>query len=100
MISKEEVKHIAQLARLGISQEEEKALQNDLSSILDYFSLLQKVKTDNVEPLFHPGNNMVEVSADILRKDKAEERDEELTKKIRKNFPEEEKGYLKVKAIL
>src|SRR3989344_8495935 len=41
MISKDEVKHIALLARLGLSDEELQAMQKDLSGVLDFFRELQ-----------------------------------------------------------
>jgi len=42
MISKEEVQHIAKLARLELTEKEVEKMQKDLSSILDYFNLLKK----------------------------------------------------------
>ena len=53
MINKKEVNHIAKLARLGISEKEEKKFQKDLSSILDYFNCLQEVDVSGKEPTFH-----------------------------------------------
>lgn len=46
----EEVQHIADLARIGISDEEKKRFQEDLGSILDYIDTLQKVDVSGVEP--------------------------------------------------
>ena len=42
MISKEEVEHIAKLARLELTGKEVEKMQKDLSAILDYFDLLKK----------------------------------------------------------
>ena len=42
MISKEEVEHIAKLARLELAPVEIEKMQKDLSAILDYFNLLKK----------------------------------------------------------
>ena len=42
MISKEEVQHIAKLARLELTEKEAEKMQKDLSEILDYFDLLKK----------------------------------------------------------
>ena len=41
MISKEEVEHIAKLARLELTEKEIEKMQKDLSAILDYFDLLK-----------------------------------------------------------
>lgn len=41
MISEDEVKHIAKLARLELTEKEIEKMQKDLSEILDYFNLLK-----------------------------------------------------------
>ena len=43
MISKDEVKHIAKLARLELTEKEVEKMQKDLSEILGYFDLLKRV---------------------------------------------------------
>jgi len=43
MISKEEVKHIAKLARLELTEKEIEKMQADMSEILGYFDLLKNV---------------------------------------------------------
>ena len=43
MISKEEVKHIAKLARLGFGSKEVENLHKELSKILDYMEKLNEV---------------------------------------------------------
>src|SRR3990167_7228214 len=52
MLTDKEVKHIASLARIKISEKEEKSLQKDLSSILEYIEKLNQVDTTGVEPLY------------------------------------------------
>jgi len=42
MISKQEVEHIAKLARLELTEKETEKIQKDMSAILDYFDLLKK----------------------------------------------------------
>lgn len=54
MITKEEVKHIAGLARLGINDAEVVKMQKDLSSVLAYAKKLIKVDVSGVEPTSHP----------------------------------------------
>ena len=46
----EEVKHIANLARLELSEDELKRYRGQLSAILDYFQQLESVDTENVPP--------------------------------------------------
>jgi aspartyl-tRNA(Asn)/glutamyl-tRNA(Gln) amidotransferase subunit C len=49
MISKEEVEHIAKLARLELTQTEITKMQKDMSAILDYFDLLKKAPRAKTE---------------------------------------------------
>lgn len=49
-LTKEQVEHIAKLARLKLSEAEIAKFQTQLSGILDYVEQLNEVGTDNVEP--------------------------------------------------
>jgi aspartyl-tRNA(Asn)/glutamyl-tRNA(Gln) amidotransferase subunit C len=49
-ITLEEVRHIAQLARLRLTQEEEKRYTEQLSAILDYAARLREIDTSAVPP--------------------------------------------------
>lgn len=49
-LSRAEVEHIAELARLALSEEEKALYQEQLSAILDYFSRLQELNTDAIPP--------------------------------------------------
>jgi len=53
-LSQEDVRWVAHLARLELSDAELETMARQLSSILDYVNLLQQVNTDGVEPLAHP----------------------------------------------
>lgn len=53
MISREEVLHIAKLAKLRLSEEEVGLFQEQLGKILEYFRKLEEVDTAGVEPLKH-----------------------------------------------
>ena len=50
----DEVKKVARLARLELSEADLGRMQAQLSAILDYVDQLQKLDTDGVEPLAHP----------------------------------------------
>ena len=52
-LSADEVRWVAQLARLHLSEPELAALTRDLSAILDYVAQLQTLDTDAVAPLAH-----------------------------------------------
>lgn len=49
-LSLEEVRHIAALARLKLSPEEERRFQHQLSDILEYAERLQAVDTEDISP--------------------------------------------------
>ena len=49
MITKKEVQHIAELARLGTNDKEIEKTQKELSSILDYMDKLTKADDEGVE---------------------------------------------------
>jgi aspartyl-tRNA(Asn)/glutamyl-tRNA(Gln) amidotransferase subunit C len=49
-ISREEVEHVAKLARLEISEAEKEAFSKQLSAILTYMEQLRKLDTTGVEP--------------------------------------------------
>jgi aspartyl-tRNA(Asn)/glutamyl-tRNA(Gln) amidotransferase subunit C len=49
-----EVRWVAQLARLDLSESDLALLTRQLSAIMDYVNQLQQVNTDGVEPLAHP----------------------------------------------
>ena len=50
LISREQVEHVAMLARLGLSDDEKARLQVQLSSILEYMAALSQVDTSTIPP--------------------------------------------------
>lgn len=52
-ISKDDVKYIAHLARLGLSEEEIKHFQTQLEVILQYIDKLKELDVSRVEPMAH-----------------------------------------------
>lgn len=47
------IKHIAKLANLPITQKEEKNLEAQLTETLDYIAMLNEIDTKNVQPTAH-----------------------------------------------
>ncbi|MDP3882917.1 MAG: Asp-tRNA(Asn)/Glu-tRNA(Gln) amidotransferase subunit GatC [Candidatus Staskawiczbacteria bacterium] len=92
MISKEEVRHIAKLARLELTEEEITKMQKDLSQILDYFDLLKSATA----PLKQGSGETRK--ANVLRLDEAMH--SQLSDKIIEAAPDKKDGYYKVKTIL
>lgn len=52
-ISKQEVEHVARLARLELSEKEKDQLTDQLSNILTYVEKLNELDTRGVEPTAH-----------------------------------------------
>jgi len=93
MISKDEVKHIAGLARVGLDEKEVEKYSKDISSILDWMEQLKEVDVTGVEPTAH-----ITGLENIVREDKAASFENKGG--IIKLFPEGKDGYDKVKSIL
>lgn len=54
MITRDTVRHVAKLARLAFTPDEEARLTEELGSILGYVEQLAEVDTAGVEPTAHP----------------------------------------------
>ena len=52
-LSIDQVRWVAHLARLELTDDEATTFTRDLTAIVDYVNQLQSVNTDNVEPLAH-----------------------------------------------
>lgn len=92
-ISKQDVEHVALLARLELSEEEKEAYTQQLNSILGYMEKLNALDTNNVEPTAHvlPMDN-------VFREDKV---DSGLPReKALQNAPAVEEGQFKVPRIV
>ncbi len=87
------VKHVANLVRLGISEEEAQIFSGQFSSIIDYFNMLNEVDTETIIPASDVAN-----AENVLREDVVKpsmDREEFL-----KNAPQSERGYVKVPTVL
>lgn len=69
-LSKDEVRRIAELARIGISDAEAQAVQAQLNDIFELIGRMQKIDTDGIEPMSH-----AQGSALRLREDEVTETD-------------------------
>lgn len=92
VIDKKTLEHLAELARLELPEEQEKKFVEDLSKILDYFKQLQEVDTTGIEPM----TGGTELRS-VTREDIVGRTDD--TGKGKSEFPENEKGYLKVPPV-
>lgn len=53
MIDREQVKHVARLARLSLSEEQESRMTEQLSGILEHVEKIAGLDLDGVEPTTH-----------------------------------------------
>lgn len=98
MLTDKEVKHIATLARIKLSEQEEEHFKKDLSSILGYVETLNKVPTDNVEPLYQVTGITNATRSDEPRGSFV--MNDELKRTLIEQAPSHENDYIKVKAVL
>jgi len=93
MISREEVLHIAKLAKLKLSEEEVDLFREQLGKILEYFKKLEEVDTEGVEPLKH-----VIVTENVFRED--ESQDSVPPEEALKNAPKRRDDYFEVPKVI
>jgi aspartyl-tRNA(Asn)/glutamyl-tRNA(Gln) amidotransferase subunit C len=67
MIDREQVLHVARLARLELSEEEVERMASELSGILDHVDRISELDLDGVEPTSH-----VVALENVLRADEPE----------------------------
>ena len=95
MLKKEEVKHIAALARIGLREKDIDKYQKDISSILDYFKKMEELDTEGIEPIGH-----ITGRSNVLREDRENDFGSIGKDAIAKNAPELKSGQFKVKSVL
>lgn len=92
-LSEEEVEHIADLARLRLTEVEKKRYGQQLSAILDYFTQLQRLDTGGI-----PATSSVLPARSVLRRD--ESRPGLTFEKLLGNAPESESDQFRVPPVL
>ena len=92
-ISRDEVRHIGQLARIALAEAEVDRLAIQLSDIVDHFDTLSAVDTEEVDPTAHPLPILNVMRADSVTPSLP--RDDVLS-----NAPEVEDGLIRVRAVL
>ena len=93
MITKEQVEHIAGLAKLKFSDEEIDAFTNKFSDIVKYVEKLEEVNTRDVEPTYQVYEYNQRFREDIVK--------EGLTREeVLQNTLEQQYGYFKLLKIL
>ncbi len=93
-ISIQQVKELAKLARLGLTDQEEETMSQEMTAILSYAQMLDEVNTEKVQP-----TSQVTGLDNIFRLDKIKKSEIQIKKKL-ENTPNKEKNFIKVKKIL
>ncbi len=65
-ISREQVRHVARLARLELTSQEEERLQTELSEMLTYVDQLNQCDTSKVEPTAQVGESGTPMRDDLV----------------------------------
>lgn len=90
-LSKEEVQHIARLARIGLTEEEENRFQKDLSGVFGLIEELQEAKLDN---------GMLDRKTRETNRTRSDEATpSEMGADITKEFPASKDGFNKVRTV-
>ena len=92
-ISSNEVKKVAQLARLELNQNEIQNHAQQLEKILDYIKQLEKIDTENI-----PCTTRAIEVVNVLRKD--QKKDYKNTEELLNLAPSREKTFFKVPKII
>lgn len=92
-LSREEVLHIALLARLGVTKAEVEKLSEQLSNILENFEILQQVDTADVSPTAQSIALENVISEDEVRQSIPPDQ-------VLANAPKREGDFFRVRAVL
>jgi len=92
-LSREEIRHLATLVRLGISDDEADRFGEQLSDILEAFEVLQQVDTTDVPPTAHSIALESVMREDVSAPSLPEE-------EVLANAPNREDDYFRVRAVL
>ena len=95
-ITIDEVKRIAALSRIAITEAEASAMAIELGGIVEFVEQLQKVDTTGVEP-----TSQVTGLEDVWRPDTIRPASENIVQaELLKNAPAQQDGYIKVRRVM
>jgi aspartyl-tRNA(Asn)/glutamyl-tRNA(Gln) amidotransferase subunit C len=94
-LTKPQVQHIAELAKLDLQKAEIEKFRQQLSSILEYVELLNEVDTSNIEPTAQTTG-----LKNVFREDKPSKKEVLTQGEVLANAPEKQEGFIKTKAVL
>ena len=92
-VTKNDVKKIAELARLEFNESELENYTREMNKMLDYVDKLNELDTENIQPLSHPIENTNVFRDDEVKK--STKREDAL-----KNAPDKSSEYFKVPKVI
>ena len=92
------IKNLAELAKINLSNEELEKFKDQIKDIIDHFSSLKKIDTNNFNSNYWEIDKNKVVELDELRKDEVTKSFE--INEIFQNAPENENGFFKIRKIL
>jgi aspartyl-tRNA(Asn)/glutamyl-tRNA(Gln) amidotransferase subunit C len=92
-VTRKDVEHIAELARLKFAEAEIDSYTEQLNEILNYIEKLNELDTENVEPLSHPVEGF-----NVFRED--EVKPSVSTGEALKNGPEKDEHFFNVPKVI
>lgn len=92
-LSDAEVRHVAMLARLALTDSQVETLREELNSILGHIESIQQLDLEGVEPMTHAIPMVNETRADVVRPG--------ITRELAlRNAPDSENGAFKIPRIV
>lgn len=91
-INKQDVEHVANLARLELTEDEKSRFTQEIGEILNYANELSKASTENITPI-----SQISGLSNMARKDEIKNPLGE--GQLLENAPSRENGYIKVKKV-
>ena len=92
-VSSQQVRHIAKLARIGMSDAELEALVPELNAIIGWVEQLGEVDTDGVEPLTAVIDQQLRLRDDVVN-------DGDIRDDVLANAPDAQHGFFAVPKVI
>jgi len=94
-LTRPQVQHIAELAKLNLSNGEVEKFRRQLSSILEYVELLNEIDTMDVELTAQTTG-----LKNVYREDKPQKGEGLTQEEVLSNAPEKQDGFIRTEAVL
>jgi len=94
-MKREDIEHLANLARIRLTEDEMEKLPEELSSIMSYVSVVSDITADDADMTPRLGARF-----NVFRKDEVTNQPDEFSKDILAEMPKTEGRFMSVKKIL